>query len=210
RPKPARSSKFGLTKTWQVFMHDLTVFVPALNAQCGQYAKALEYNEQALAIHREIGDRRGEGRDLGNIGVVYGNLDQYKALEYYEQALVIIREIGDRRNEGTNLGNIGNAYSNLGQYAKALEYYEQALAIGRKIGDRRSAELAQTRKRLTDERAKLITEQNRELIQNLEKQEQDLLTEQTLLQTRIREEYTANGQELNFICYPQISRITQI
>ena len=104
----------------------------------GQVAKAIEYYEQALAIAREIGDRRGEGADLGNLGLAYSALGQVaKAIEYYEQALAIAREIGDRRGEGADLGNLGMAYSALGQVAKAIEYYEQALAIAREIGDRR-------------------------------------------------------------------------
>jgi tetratricopeptide (TPR) repeat protein len=33
----------------------------------GQIEKAIDYYEQALAIDREIGDRSGEGIDLGNL-----------------------------------------------------------------------------------------------------------------------------------------------
>ena len=49
-------------------------------------------------IAREIGDRRGEGNALGNLGIAYADLGQVeKAIGYYEQRLVIAREIGDRR-----------------------------------------------------------------------------------------------------------------
>ena len=39
-------------------------------AALGQYEQAIKYHEQALAIDREIGDRRGEGNstDPGGIG----------------------------------------------------------------------------------------------------------------------------------------------
>ena len=58
--------------------------------------------------HREIGDRRGEGNALGNLGSAYFQLgDARRAIGYYEQALVISREIGDRRGEGNALGNLG-------------------------------------------------------------------------------------------------------
>jgi len=97
----------------------------------------LEYYEQALAIDRELDDRKGESDDLTNLGVVYQLLDQHvKALEYHQQALEIQREIIDRKGEGANLSNLGNVYRNLGQYAKALEYYQQALKIRREIGER--------------------------------------------------------------------------
>ena len=49
-------------------------------------------------ISREIGDRRGEGTDLGNLGVAYRDLSQVDtAIQYYEQALVIGKEINDLR-----------------------------------------------------------------------------------------------------------------
>ena len=72
-------------------------------ADLGEARKAIEYYEQALAIAREIGDRRGEGASLGNLGRAYADLgDARKAIEYYEQALAIAREIGDKRDEGTH------------------------------------------------------------------------------------------------------------
>ena len=99
--------------------------------------KAIEYYKQALKISREIGDRRGEGVDLGNLGSAYSHLGEpRKAIEYYEQSLKISRETGDRKGEGNHLGNLGLAYSDLGEPRKAIEYYEQALKISREIGDR--------------------------------------------------------------------------
>ena len=38
-------------------------------AALGEVRRAIEYYEQALVISREIGDRRGEGNDLGNLGM---------------------------------------------------------------------------------------------------------------------------------------------
>ncbi|EDN65129.1 conserved hypothetical protein [Beggiatoa sp. PS] len=38
----------------------------------------MDYYQQALKIKREIGDRRGVGNNLTNIGVVYQNLGQYQ------------------------------------------------------------------------------------------------------------------------------------
>ncbi|PSB15848.1 hypothetical protein C7B65_23450, partial [Phormidesmis priestleyi ULC007] len=96
-----------------------------------------EYHEQRLAIAREIKDRLGEGRSLGNLGIAYYSLGNYaKAIEYHEQRLAIAREIKDRLGEGRSLGNLGIAYYSLGNYAKAIEYHEQRLAIAREIKDR--------------------------------------------------------------------------
>ena len=104
----------------------------------GEVEKAIEYYKQALAISKEIGDRRGEGNRLGNLGLAFSHFGEVeKAIEYYEQALAISKEIDDRRGEGDHLGNLGVAFSYLGEVEKAIEYYKQALAISKEIGDRR-------------------------------------------------------------------------
>jgi len=95
-----------------------------------------------LVVLREIGDRRGEGVLLGNLGIAYYALgDARRAIEFYEQALVIDRDAkhGDRRGEGADLGNLDLAYYALGDARKAIEFHEQALVIDRdaKHGDRR-------------------------------------------------------------------------
>ncbi len=103
----------------------------------GQYQLAIDYHQQRLTIAREIGDRRGEGNALGNLGNAYDSLGQYQlAIDYHQQRLTIAREIGDRRGEGNALGNLGIAYQSLGQYQQAINYYQQALTIAREIGDR--------------------------------------------------------------------------
>ena len=50
--------------------------------------------QAALAIDREIGDRHGEGADLGNLGNAYRDLGQPdKAHAYLQQALAIFEDI---------------------------------------------------------------------------------------------------------------------
>ena len=56
--------------------------------------QAIDYYEQALTISREIGDRRGEGNRLGNLGNAYADLGRVeKAIDYLEQARTIFAEI---------------------------------------------------------------------------------------------------------------------
>ncbi|MEA3338123.1 MAG: tetratricopeptide repeat protein, partial [Chloroflexota bacterium] len=90
--------------------------------------------EQALGISQEIGDRRGEGNRLGNLGLAYAALGEVeKAIGYYEQALGISQEIGDRRGEGNRLGNLGLAYAALGEVEKARQCWQQSLTIFEQI-----------------------------------------------------------------------------
>ena len=85
------------------------------------------YKRQAVA--REIGDRRGEGQRLGNLGIAYRNLGQVeRAIELYEAALAVAREVGDRRGEGNHLYNRALALEKLARPDQAIESMAAALA----------------------------------------------------------------------------------
>ena len=95
--------------------------------------------EAALAACRRLGDRRGEGIALGDLGVAWAELgDPRKAIEFLKQYLVITREIGDRRGEGIALGNLGMVWKDIGKPDEVIECCEQQLVIAREIRDRRS------------------------------------------------------------------------
>ena len=103
----------------------------------GDYATALTYLEQSLAIQREIGDKAGEGTTLSNIGAIYHARGDYAtALTYLEQSVAICREIGDKHGESVTINNLAQIFEARGDYDKALEYSERDLAICREIGDK--------------------------------------------------------------------------
>jgi tetratricopeptide (TPR) repeat protein len=86
----------------------------------GDYAKAIEYLQQRLAIAREIKDRRGEGNALGSLGVAYQDLGDYtKAIEYSKQWLAIAWEVGDKNGEGLALNNLGLVFHKSGNLPEA-------------------------------------------------------------------------------------------
>ena len=69
----------------------------------------------------EIGDRRGESADYGNLGAVFQSLGNYdKAQEYYKKALVIKLEIGDRKGEAVVSGNLGTVFQSIGNYGARI------------------------------------------------------------------------------------------
>jgi tetratricopeptide (TPR) repeat protein len=97
----------------------------------------IRWLELALTAARRLNQREWEGTALGNLGIAYKDLGEYRrAIEYHEQRLRITREIGDRLGEGQTLGNLGVAYHKLNEYKRAIEYHEQRLQIAREIGDR--------------------------------------------------------------------------
>ncbi len=119
----------------------------------GQYEKAIDHHMQALAISREIHDRRGEGSRLGNLGNAYNSLGQYeKAIDHYMQALAVFDQLWldlatDERR--LTLGDtfhhisrqIQQAYLSAGQPAEALVQAERARSRGLELllAEQRSA-----------------------------------------------------------------------
>ena len=98
----------------------------------GQYDRAMDYHQQALAINREIKKRRFEAGDLAAIAGVYEAMGQYdRAVDYFQQALAINKEAKDCLLQGNLLGTMGWRSYVRGEYDRAIEYYQQALAVHR-------------------------------------------------------------------------------
>ena len=105
--------------------------------QRGEPAKAEAHYDQALSIHRNIGNRLGEAAALGNLGLVYLLRGEFgRAEESHKQALEIAREIGNRLGEAAALGNLGLVYRRRGELDRAKEHFRQAQAIYQQIGAR--------------------------------------------------------------------------
>jgi tetratricopeptide (TPR) repeat protein len=99
--------------------------------------EGIRWCELALEAARRLKDRGSESAHLGNLGIAYDRLSDYRrAIEYHEQHLAIAREIGHRLGEGQALGNLGIAYRSLGEYRRAIDYHDKHLAIAREIGNR--------------------------------------------------------------------------
>ncbi len=99
----------------------------------------IRWKEAGLAAARALEDRKAEGQHLGNLGITYEHLGDYRrAIEYYEQHAAIAREVGDRHGEGSSLGNMGAAYDLLDDHTRAIECHEKSLAIAHELGDRQS------------------------------------------------------------------------
>ncbi len=103
-----------------------------------QLEAALKSWETALKLYRELGDRPGEAKTLGNLGNVFYSLRRYKlAVDFHRAHHKIAVELGDRQAEASSLGNLGNAYYSLEKLDQAIELHNQSLSIARDIGDRR-------------------------------------------------------------------------
>jgi tetratricopeptide (TPR) repeat protein len=103
----------------------------------------INWLEAALDSARTLANRSCEGAALGNLGLTYYSLGEYRrAIGYYEQHLAIARELNDRFGEGGALGNLGDAYHSLGEYRRGIEFHQQYLMIARELGNRRGEGIA--------------------------------------------------------------------
>ena len=104
----------------------------------GRLEEARRHAEEALIIHRQLGDRRLEGILLGDLGVYHNSMGRTEdARRHYEEALAIHREVGDHRQEGIVLGNLASLGLLQGRMEEARCRFEEALAVHRKVGNLR-------------------------------------------------------------------------
>ena len=111
--------------------------VGALRHQRGDFHQT-EATEQALALFRELGDRRGEAAALRVLGMSArrrGDLDT--ADTHLEASLAICRAEGDRHGAAMALVNLGIRAQERRQYGRAVAHLEEALALFRAIGETR-------------------------------------------------------------------------
>jgi tetratricopeptide (TPR) repeat protein len=111
----------------------------------GDYAKALEYTQRALATRRKLGDRRSIALSLNNLGLVYQDSGQFKlALDSFEQALRIRREIGDLVGVSISLNNLGTVAQDQRDDTRALQLFLEAYEVAKETGDRNRLALVLT------------------------------------------------------------------
>jgi tetratricopeptide (TPR) repeat protein len=104
----------------------------------GDYSSALdEHIEQALALAREVGDKRVECVSLMQLGILAFQRGRYgEARGYYQQALALSRAIGDRLSESNVINNLGDTERLLGNYAAAFELFQAGRRLCSEIGQR--------------------------------------------------------------------------
>lgn len=103
----------------------------------GDYAAARTFNQESLAIHRELGDIPGMAALLNNLGIIarFQN-DLSAARQMNEESLALFRKIGDRWAVGQLLNNQACVASDQADYAEARHLLEESLSIRRQLGDK--------------------------------------------------------------------------
>jgi tetratricopeptide (TPR) repeat protein len=111
-------------------------FMAVAYAMLSKPEESLRNEEQALAIWRRIGQKRGLALSLNEMATVQALLGKPKdALANFQRALEVRREIGDRRGLGDTLIDLGNFYNDRGDHDQALKMYKEALQLQRDLGN---------------------------------------------------------------------------
>ena len=110
-------------------------------AQQFRYAKnyktAIQKYEEAIALWRELNDKREEGYSLTNEGRVYRLLSEPSpALDRLAEALLRLQEDGDLSGQAFTLNEIGAVHRSFGDAQDAIAAYENAIKLRLEIGDR--------------------------------------------------------------------------
>ena len=113
--------------------------------QQGENGRAAALHEEALALRRTLGDRRGIATSLNNLAVVAQTVGEYgRATTLFEESLGLYRVMGELRGIAITLSNLGYAAWHQGVYAQAMALTEESLALRRELGDREGIAIALT------------------------------------------------------------------
>ena len=102
-----------------------------------QLEKAIATWQQAAELYNQQDNAQGKALTLGNIGLAYEALENYRqAVDYFEQTLAIANQIDNQQLKAGIQGNLGNNYIRLGNYPQAITAYDESLTLWQQLGDR--------------------------------------------------------------------------
>ncbi|MBA3531554.1 MAG: tetratricopeptide repeat protein [Ardenticatenales bacterium] len=114
-------------EAWNIMTQSMNLLVSLLN-RLGRHSQAMTYANQAMELCRSIGDQRGLGALLNNLGVRAGQRGDYQAAaELYREAFTIAQQIGYRDLEMVLLGNLGEVHVELGEFELAEQLLQKAI-----------------------------------------------------------------------------------
>ena len=104
----------------------------------GDYARAVEFTTQSVALRRDLGDRQGMTEAFNTLGLVALDQGDYaRAASLHEQNLAMRRDSDDQRGIAISLLNLGIVMLRGGDAARAATLLEESLISWRQLRDKR-------------------------------------------------------------------------
>jgi tetratricopeptide (TPR) repeat protein len=100
----------------------------------GDYARAAAHSQEALALYRELGDRRGIVTTLHQLAdVTREQGDCAQAIALFEECQILYRELNDLAGIAGVSGGLGDVLLNQGDATGAAVCYQQAVTLFREL-----------------------------------------------------------------------------
>jgi predicted ATPase len=102
----------------------------------GDFVDAKEAGEQALALHRELGDGWRIGDDVHTLGYIAAERGDWEtARTLFEESVRLLREAGDEDYALWSTRSVGWTYHDTGDLERAREIHEANLQRAREVGN---------------------------------------------------------------------------
>ena len=109
-----------------------------------KYDDALSSFRKAVTILRELRDSIGLGEQLGNVGSVYRDMEDWEeALKNYFESLSVFRDAGHKNGIANQYSNIAYAHVRQGEIQKGFEFFEKAKGLYDELGNESKARLCE-------------------------------------------------------------------
>jgi DNA-binding NarL/FixJ family response regulator len=118
------SDRLGMTPDWTLFRQRGRAF-----DILGEFDRAREDYEQALAGAHAAGEQSGAWQALLDLGLLWASRDYGRTGEYCRQALDLARAMEEPVAMGHSLNRLGNWLMNSGSPLEALDYHREALQL---------------------------------------------------------------------------------
>jgi non-specific serine/threonine protein kinase len=107
-----------------------------LSTGAGDYIRARAFAESSIKLYREIGDNRGAGLVLADLGAsLHWGGKEEEAIESLEESLRLLRATGDRWGIAYALLWLGDTWFRMGEIEHAATSWEESLRLTRDLGD---------------------------------------------------------------------------
>jgi len=117
----------------------------------GDIAGSIKASEKALALHRQVGNRRSEALALNSLGIQARRQGRYSEAEaYYENGAQILQELGFRLGITVMSNNLALVWLNQGRYEQAKQRLEFSIEISKDVGIERNEAWAWAHMALVD------------------------------------------------------------